>query len=212
MGDITSSSDSMSRLVLVCACLAACSAIELTFWADPQGTECFFEDIYKGDAVSGNFQVTTGGNMEVDFQVLTPTGKSVIKLDSVVEHMFEFGAEESGEYTFCFSNTNTYHDMKSITFELNADHPLANTNAIADKNSMSDLQDKLRQLQLTVRDVQSTQRYLRNREIRHRNTTDSTNSRVLWWSVLEAVVIVALSAFQVYYIRSFFDRKGSGII
>jgi len=179
------------------------NAIELTFWVDPQGTECFFEDVYKGDAVSGNFQVTTGGNMEVDFNVLTPTGKSVMRLESSVEHMFEFTAEESGEFTFCFSNTNTYHDMKSITFELNSDHPLDGAN-IADRDSVSQLQEKLRNLQLTVRDVQSTQRYLRNREVRHRNTTDSTNSRVLWWSVLEAVVIVALSAFQVYYIRSFF--------
>ena len=59
------------RLLVALLSVSCVRAIELTFWIDPQGTECFFEDVYKGDEVSGNFQVTSGGNMEVDFNVST---------------------------------------------------------------------------------------------------------------------------------------------
>jgi len=65
--------------------LAPVCAIELTFWIDPQGTECFFDDAYKGDLVSGNFQVTTGGNLEISFSIVSPVGKMMLQKDKVVE-------------------------------------------------------------------------------------------------------------------------------
>eukprot|EP00298_Acanthocystis_sp_HF-20_P008788 c17898_g1_i2.p1 GENE.c17898_g1_i2~~c17898_g1_i2.p1 ORF type:complete len:202 (+),score=48.30 c17898_g1_i2:83-688(+) len=196
---------SLFSLSLFLLSLLSVSAIELTFWIDPQGNECFFEDIFKDDTVSGNFQVTAGGDMEVEFHILNPNGGVITHIDKAVEHDFEFLAETSGEYSFCFGNLKTYHDMKSITFELFSDRPVMNN--VVDKNSMDDLHRKLEQLQHLVRDVQSSQRYLRNREKRHRSTTESTNTRVLWWSIIEAVAIVILSTFQVYYIKSFFNSK-----
>jgi hypothetical protein len=45
------------------------------------------------------------------------------------------------------------------------------------------------------------------RERSHRNTSESTNARVLWWSILEAVVLVLLAVFQVFYLRQFFEQK-----
>lgn len=36
---------------------------------------------------------------------------------------------------------------------------------------------------------------------------ESTNARVLWWSIFEALVLVAMSAWQVYYLRRFFEVK-----
>ena len=36
---------------------------------------------------------------------------------------------------------------------------------------------------------------------------ESTNSRVLWFSVLEAVVLVGMGLWQVYQLRTFFEKK-----
>ena len=35
------------------------------------------------------------------------------------------------------------------------------------------------------------------RERTHRNTSESTNARVLWWSLIEAAALVAMSVLQV---------------
>merc|ERR1712023_259280 len=37
---------------------------------------------------------------------------------------------------------------------------------------------------------------------------ESTCARVLWWSILEAVVLVVISAWQIYHLRSFLVRAG----
>lgn len=39
------------------------------------------------------------------------------------------------------------------------------------------------------------------RERRHRNTAESTNSRVKWWSIFQAVVLFSVVAWQVYYLK-----------
>ena len=36
---------------------------------------------------------------------------------------------------------------------------------------------------------------------------DSTNRRVLWFSIGEAVVLVGMGVLQVLYLKSFFERK-----
>ena len=41
----------------------------------------------------------------------------------------------------------------------------------------------------------------------HRNTSDSTNARVLWWSLAEAFVLLLITLWQVFYIRRFFEVK-----
>lgn len=56
-------------------------------------------------------------------------------------------------------------------------------------------------------DVKAEQSYLVIRERTHRNTAESTNSRVKWWSLFQIVVVVLNSLFQIYYLRRFFEVK-----
>ena len=58
--------------------------------------------------------------------------------------------------------------------------------------------------------VISTQNYFQARESRHRHTAESNYNRVMWWSLFECSVIVAVAIIQVFVIRSLFrtNRKG----
>jgi len=45
------------------------------------------------------------------------------------------------------------------------------------------------------------------RERNHRNTAESTNGRVKWWSIFQLGVVAGNSAWQVWWIRRFFEVK-----
>lgn len=45
------------------------------------------------------------------------------------------------------------------------------------------------------------------REATHRMTAKSTKSRIVWWSLLETVVLIGVCLFQVYYLKRFFEVK-----
>jgi hypothetical protein len=49
--------------------------------------------------------------------------------------------------------------------------------------------------------VKDEQEYIVVREKTHRNTAESTNSRVKWWSVLQAIVLFLVVGWQIYYLK-----------
>jgi p24 family protein beta-1 len=49
--------------------------------------------------------------------------------------------------------------------------------------------------------VKDEQEYIVIRERTHRNTAESTNSRVKWWSILQALVLFSVVAWQIYYLK-----------
>ncbi|KAG5192401.1 transmembrane emp24 domain-containing protein 2, partial [Tribonema minus] len=51
------------------------------------------------------------------------------------------------------------------------------------------------------------QTYMRQREQSHRETIDSTNRRLLLWTIAEALLLVSMAMWQVSYIRQFFEVK-----
>lgn len=45
------------------------------------------------------------------------------------------------------------------------------------------------------------------REERFRQTSESTNQRVLWWSILQTLILVAIGVWQMRHLKSFFEAK-----
>lgn len=45
------------------------------------------------------------------------------------------------------------------------------------------------------------------REERFRQTSESTNQRVLWWSIVQTIILVAIGIWQMRHLKSFFEAK-----
>jgi hypothetical protein len=51
------------------------------------------------------------------------------------------------------------------------------------------------------------QNYQRYREERFRATSESTNQRVLWWSLAQLIVLVIAGFWQMRHLKGFFEAK-----
>lgn len=60
---------------------------------------------------------------------------------------------------------------------------------------------EIRSLAIGLLAVKDEQEYIVVRERRHRDTAESTNDRVKWWSVLQAMFLFSVVAWQVYYLK-----------
>jgi hypothetical protein len=58
-----------------------------------------------------------------------------------------------------------------------------------------------------VAQVKDEQGYIVVRERTHRNTAESTNSRVKWWSLFQIMILAAEGVFQVWWIKRFFEVR-----
>lgn len=53
--------------------------------------------------------------------------------------------------------------------------------------------------------VKDEQSFIVLRERVHRNTAESTNARVKWWSIFQLAVLIGEGVFQVWWLKRFFE-------
>ena len=63
------------------------------------------------------------------------------------------------------------------------------------------MEREIRDLANGLQGVKDEQEYIVIRERTHRNTAESTNSRVKWWSILQAVLLFSVCGWQIYYLK-----------
>lgn len=66
---------------------------------------------------------------------------------------------------------------------------------------MIPIEREIRQLAAALQAVKDEQEYLVVRERVHRNTAESTNSRVKWWSIIQGVMLLGVCAVQVIFVK-----------
>ncbi|XP_014405522.1 PREDICTED: transmembrane emp24 domain-containing protein 5 isoform X1 [Myotis brandtii] len=181
-----------------------CSSSRRTF-GDCKGTDCV------------HWPVLDGAGLDIDFHLASPEGRTLVfeqrKSDGV--HTVE---TEVGDYMFCFDNTFSTISEKVIFFELILDNMGEQEQEQEDWKKYitgTDMLDmKLEDILESINSIKSRlsksghiQTLLRAFEARDRNIQESNFDRVNFWSMVNLVVMVVVSAIQVYMLKSLFEDK-----
>jgi hypothetical protein len=70
-----------------------------------------------------------------------------------------------------------------------------------DRSHISDLSSKIRDLNTKLEDIRREQQYQREREADYRDLSEVTNSRAVWYSIAQIVVLVATCAWQMRHLK-----------
>ncbi|KAF8204904.1 COPII-coated vesicle protein [Pholiota molesta] len=163
--------------------------------------ECFFEDLHVHDKMTVTYQVGEGGHLDIDFWLSDPTGAVLGKQIRQSTGQIAITAEKDGRHEYCFSNQMSAIADKMVSFNVHGVIYVSGDDIVAP------IEREIRQLSAGLTSVKDEQEYIVVRERAHRNTAESTNSRVKWWSVLQTIVLFSVVAWQVYYLKSFFEVK-----
>ncbi|ODV90035.1 hypothetical protein CANCADRAFT_31119 [Tortispora caseinolytica NRRL Y-17796] len=75
------------------------------------------------------------------------------------------------------------------------------------KEKLKPLEQELKRVEDTLDEVIRSNEYLQARETRMRDTNESTNDRVKYFSLVSLISLLALGAWQVTYLRHYFRSK-----
>ena len=144
---------------------------------------------------------------------------------------YTFTAHSDGKYIYCFSNEGWTSNSKEVSFNVHgivyvpdselAQDPLDTEGAIHTSiylsvyvsicSQVSRLANAfpptktVRRLSEALAQVKDEQSYIVVRERVHRNTAESTNARVKWWSIFQLAVLIGEGVFQVWWLKRFFE-------
>jgi len=197
----------MLKVIIACIWFSCCNAFSFDVGAKSEG--CFYEIVEKDQPVGVMFQVIAGGFLDIDVRIFGPDNRHIYTGARETDGRYSFTASSSGTYSFCFSNAMSTVTPKTVDLSVTvggvSDYEAKG--AAASDAEVTPLNAAVNQLSDAITAIASDQKYLKMREEAHRNTNESTNSRVLWWSIFEMVVLVGMSIWQIYYLKRFFEDK-----
>ncbi|KAK2837168.1 hypothetical protein Q5P01_014380 [Channa striata] len=153
------------------------------------------------------FQVVTGGHYDVDCRLEDPDGTTLYKEMKKQYDSFTFTAAKNGTYKFCFSNEFSTFTHKTVYFDFQVgdDPPLfPNENRAT---ALTQMESACVSIHEALKSVIDYQTHFRLREAQGRSRAEDLNTRVAFWSIGEAIILLVVSISQVVLLRSFFSDK-----
>ena len=223
-------------LLLSAGVLLAHRCAGLTVDIAPGQRDCFVLEVDEGVPCSGNFELIepnddvgplavevygpAAGAQPGDTKPPTPIYES----RGEVEGTFAFDALQGGEVSLCLSNgiageaagsAGPDGVARTVGFALRAAPLVEGGEALgadgkaelATEEHVTALAALVTEFSEGVATMVDHQSYMRQREEHHRDMTESTNAKVLWWTIGESTVLLILALWQIVYIRKFFEVK-----
>lgn len=177
----------------------------LTFPLASRSDEFFFEDVPEGPPPlirGGFFAAASEETSSVEFSITDPKGKVVYKKEDAAEGLFQLLADTPGTYTFCVSN-HKWMQEKMVTFAVGK-----GKEPHLQSEHLTNMEDHVKSIERTLMDIQTESTYLWIRQKSHMKAVESIHNRVLAFCVVEFLILIGLSGFQVYYIKGLLsDRR-----
>lgn len=198
-------------LVVLLSCIA--SVYGYSVEVKPGQASCFIVRAVVGVPITGTYEViqpdpnfikvkVKGPKGFVHFEKKPEPGAEDKETDS--EGFFSFDSDIEGDYEMCIHNGSILKNdgiPRVVAFNFRAvPQGQQDYQFVGLQSELTDLSEGLELL----KDHQS---YMNQREDVHKAAVDSINMKVMCWTVLEAVILVAMSVWQILYIRSFFETK-----
>ncbi|CAG5127823.1 unnamed protein product [Candidula unifasciata] len=197
------------------------TSLALYFHIGETEKKCFIEEIPDETMVVGNYKVqaydhnvkeylpvSPGIGMHV--QVTDPEDKIILSRMYAAEGRFTFTSHTAGEHVICLnSNSSSWFasGQLRVHLDINVGEHAVDYQQVQAKDKLTELQLRVRQLLDQVEQITKEQNYQRYREERFRQTSESTNQRVLWWSIAQTLILLITGFWQMQHLKSFFEAK-----
>jgi len=182
----------------------------LMFKLQPSAQKCLREEVHKDVLVSGDYEITEVVGQTVDLHVVDSKAGILWKKDRAEKGRFTFTTDEYEVYEICFTSKvpqgnrggvqevflSTKHGVEAKSYE-----------GLDEAAKLKPLEVELKRLEDLSESIVKDFAFMRKREEEMRDTNESTNSRVLYFSVFSMCCLLGLATWQVLYLRKYFKSK-----
>ncbi|XP_065122573.1 transmembrane emp24 domain-containing protein 9-like [Paramisgurnus dabryanus] len=139
-------------------------------------------------------------------EVKDPDEKVILSRQYGSEGRITFTSHTPGEHQICLHSNSCkfalFADrMLRVHLDIKVGEHTNNYAEIAAKDKLTEMQLRVIQLMEQVDQIRKEQNYQRYCEERFRQTNESTNLRILWWSIFQALILVAFGFLQTRHLN-----------
>eukprot|EP00042_Codosiga_hollandica_P018391 m.53940 g.53940 ORF g.53940 m.53940 type:complete len:207 (-) comp48671_c0_seq2:85-705(-) len=203
----------MKALLLLALLALAHESVAITFDLPAVSKKCLKEDVHKDILVVGEYELSPSDDQIVDLEITDSRDHPVYKKVEALKGKFAFTSDDYDTFSICF--TNRLRDQKTasrglfreVTLGLKTGVEARKYDEIARSEKLKPLELELRKLEDLAESVVADFARMKAREQEHRDTNESTNERLLLFSLISMGALLALAIWQVLYLKRYFRQK-----
>jgi p24 family protein delta-1 len=205
----------MSKIVTLLLTLTLCvlSIESLMFYLPPNNRKCLKEEIHKDILVKGDYDISHVLGHKTKLEVLDSRGHILYNKDDATKGKFAFTTDEYDVFQVCFETRIVEHVRgqeavnKEVALFMKHGTEAKDYEQLAKAEKLKPLEIELRRLEDLSQDIVNDFAYMKAREEEMRSTNESTNSKVLYFSIFSMSCLLGLAVWQVLYLRRYFKAK-----
>lgn len=120
--------------------------------------------------------------------------------------VFSFTSHELAHHKICFRNT-ARQETRRVNLEVQTDLAVKDYSDLVEKEHLRPLELLFRKAEDRLKGVSLEMHKSRDREAQLRQTGETVENRIQFFSMVSISVLLLMSAFQVFYLKSFFRSK-----
>lgn len=165
--------------------------------------ECFKTgEVLAGHRIAGTYEADGAAEGGVEATLLDSFGKQLWH-GAKPSGNFEAKIEHKGVHTLCFKNL--VKDKQTVSFNMQVDNHV--DKELVTRDHAEKVKSLITTLESSASKILEQQQFGITREAVQQGVAESTNSRVMWWTIVEVIFLISVTAFQVYYLQSHFEVK-----
>ncbi|XP_010854146.1 PREDICTED: transmembrane emp24 domain-containing protein 10 [Bison bison bison] len=174
--------------LLLLLLLGPSSVLAISFHLPVNSRKCLREEIHK--------------------DITDSAGHILYSKEDATKGKFAFTTEDYDMFEVCFESKGTGRIPDQLVI-LDMKHGVEakNYEEIAKVEKLKPLEVELRRLEDLSESIVNDFAYMKKREEEMRDTNESTNTRVLYFSIFSMFCLIGLATWQVFYLRRFFKAK-----
>ncbi|KAK6459649.1 emp24/gp25L/p24 family/GOLD-domain-containing protein [Scheffersomyces xylosifermentans] len=206
-----------SLYLIVSFLITAISALYLDVPASPSPQPvCIRDFVSEGQLVVVNIKTdgSVGDGQRLDLHIFDSIGNEYRRKQNVAGQIkVAFTSHHNAAFDVCFTNhmdgkwNKNAKVSREIELDIESGAAARDWNAIQASEKLKPVEVELRRIEEVTAEIVSELQYLKRREEKMRNTNESTNSRVKWFSILVIFALVTLGVYQIQYLRHYFKVK-----
>ncbi|XP_065693568.1 transmembrane emp24 domain-containing protein 11-like isoform X1 [Patagioenas fasciata] len=198
-------------------------SLALYFHSGEREEKCIIEDVPSDTLVIGNYKVQRWNIHEQDFPesapglgmfvtVTSPSDEVILSKLYGPQGTFSFTSYLSGEHSICFQSNYTRlvsfpGSRLRIHLDIRVGEHFLDESVLQAKDKVNEVNMRLEHLIEQIHHVSKEQNYEREREENFRKTSEETNSSILWWAIVQTIILISVGIWQIKSLGDFLISK-----
>ncbi|XP_026816839.1 transmembrane emp24 domain-containing protein bai-like [Rhopalosiphum maidis] len=203
--------NSIVQLTLLMIYLSLFSIGSCIRWhMQPNSRKCLREELRENILVKGVYEVSQVDNQQVDYVVKDSKNHILSQKEDISSGKFTFSVENYDIFEICFISKalNNYQGaVQEVFVDIKTGVEAKNYEGVAEAFKLKPLEMDLKRLEDFSEAIVLEFKDMKMRADEMRNTNESTNTRVFYFSLFSMICLIVLATWQVWYLRSYFKAK-----